>query len=271
MHAAPAACDSQWRARTGLAALLCFLAPPPPPPPRPPPPPCTSAARCAFTRARAHQASSLPWTRAPRCQQPLTPGTWPPRAPSWQHSHAPAAAVPPAAAAAAAARRRRWTWMPGCRPRSAQSTSRLWACWHRGWTRPRSTPPGWRGAASGSSDGCVRACGGVVWICRGGQMRCAALKALMLQQAMHVHALPRVSVCCRCAPPPSPRHTHTHTTNIKTQAAYSGSLPFPLNYIVPWSQRSEMGRVLGHIDGFKVGRRSRGGVWRQRGASQPLS
>lgn len=38
------------------------------------------------------------------------------------------------------------------------------------------------------------------------------------------------------------------------QAAYGSQLPFPLSYIVPWSQRNEMARLLGHIDGFKVGR-----------------
>jgi hypothetical protein len=36
------------------------------------------------------------------------------------------------------------------------------------------------------------------------------------------------------------------------QAAYGSQLPFPLSYIVPWSQRSEMKRLLGQIDGFKV-------------------
>jgi hypothetical protein len=37
------------------------------------------------------------------------------------------------------------------------------------------------------------------------------------------------------------------------QAAYGSQLPFPLSYIVPWSQRNEMAKLLGHIDGFKVG------------------
>jgi hypothetical protein len=50
-------------------------------------------------------------------------------------------------------------------------------------------------------------------------------------------------------PPAAPRP--------RVQAAYDSVLPFPLSYIVPWSQRSEMRRLLGHIDGFKV--RGRGG------------
>lgn len=46
-------------------------------------------------------------------------------------------------------------------------------------------------------------------------------------------------------------HCTPPTTNIQ-QAAYGSQLPFPLSYIVPWSQRSEMRRLLGHVDGFKV-------------------
>eukprot|EP00879_Flechtneria_rotunda_P027958 GHRR01030027.1.p1 GENE.GHRR01030027.1~~GHRR01030027.1.p1 ORF type:complete len:290 (+),score=92.71 GHRR01030027.1:192-1061(+) len=36
------------------------------------------------------------------------------------------------------------------------------------------------------------------------------------------------------------------------KAAYGNRLPFPLNYIVPWSQRNEMLKLLGNIDGFKA-------------------
>lgn len=36
------------------------------------------------------------------------------------------------------------------------------------------------------------------------------------------------------------------------KAAYGSQLPFPLSYIVPWSQRNEMAKLLGAIDGFKA-------------------
>ncbi|KAF8054985.1 MTX1 [Scenedesmus sp. PABB004] len=36
------------------------------------------------------------------------------------------------------------------------------------------------------------------------------------------------------------------------KAAYGGSLPFPLSFIVPWSQRNDMAKLLGHIDGYKA-------------------
>lgn len=36
------------------------------------------------------------------------------------------------------------------------------------------------------------------------------------------------------------------------KAAYGSALPFPLSYLVPWSQRAEMKRLLGHVDGFKA-------------------
>jgi metaxin len=35
----------------------------------------------------------------------------------------------------------------------------------------------------------------------------------------------------------------------RPQAAYSGSLPFPLNWLVPWSQQREMRRQLAGADG----------------------
>eukprot|EP00878_Enallax_costatus_P028286 GHUV01030539.1.p1 GENE.GHUV01030539.1~~GHUV01030539.1.p1 ORF type:complete len:224 (+),score=65.80 GHUV01030539.1:458-1129(+) len=36
------------------------------------------------------------------------------------------------------------------------------------------------------------------------------------------------------------------------KAAYGSQLPFPLSYIVPWSRRQEMAKLLGHIDGYKA-------------------
>lgn len=37
------------------------------------------------------------------------------------------------------------------------------------------------------------------------------------------------------------------------QEAYGATLPFPLKYIVPWSQQRDMAKKLGRLDAYKVG------------------
>jgi hypothetical protein len=47
---------------------------------------------------------------------------------------------------------------------------------------------------------------------------------------------------------------HTHTPACcAPQEAYGTTLPFPLKYIVPWSQQRDMAKKLGYLDAFKVG------------------
>ena len=44
-----------------------------------------------------------------------------------------------------------------------------------------------------------------------------------------------------------------------TQAAFAAKLPFPLSYIIPWSQQREMQRKYGHLTARKVCRLCVGG------------
>lgn len=129
-----------------------------------------------------------------------------------------------------------------CSPRSARRWPRL-GCWcSRGWSRRRFGAAGWRRAATRSSGRCDT----------GALVHCyctVASETLRRLTAAVVHGPVLFKRFVWLAAPCRRLRTGSHPSPPKLPQAFSDALPFPLNWIVPYSQRREMRRQLAGADG----------------------